>query len=70
MSPHHSDQMSGRSEVNWIVFCMTFSKVLSQSVSESVTRSPIELLWTAKNTETMTKTKTHTTKTPFENLRF
>ena len=25
MSPHHSDQMSGRSEVNWIVFCMTIS---------------------------------------------
>ena len=52
MSPYHSDQMSGRSEVNWIVFCMTFSKVLSQSVSESVsesvTRSHIELFWTAK----------------------
>ena len=25
---------------------------------------------TYKKTETMTKTKTHTTKTPFENLRF
>ena len=37
MSPHHSDQMSGRSEVNWIVFCMTISKVLSQSVSDKVT---------------------------------
>ena len=49
MSPHHSDQMSGKSEVNWIVFCITNSKVLSQSVSQSVTRSPIELFWTAKN---------------------
>ena len=36
MSPYHSDQMSGRSEVNWIVFCMAFSKVLSQSVSQWV----------------------------------
>ena len=34
MSPHHSDQISGKSEVNWIVFCVTISKVLSESVSE------------------------------------
>ena len=49
MSPHHSDQMSGRSEDNYIgFFYMSICKVLSQWVSESVTRSPIELFWTAK----------------------
>ena len=36
MSPHHSDQISGKSEVNWIVFCITISKVLSEWVSEWV----------------------------------
>ena len=36
MSPHHSDQISEKSEVNWIVFCITISKVLSEWVSEWV----------------------------------
>ena len=51
MSPHHSDQMSQRSQVSWVALCMSKVKVpsVSQFVSESVTRSPIELLWTAKN---------------------
>ena len=50
MSPHHSDQLSEMSKVNKIAFCMSISKVLSVSelVSELVTRSPIELFWTAK----------------------
>ena len=47
MSPHHSDQMSQRSQVSRVALCMSKVKVLS--VSESVTRSPIELFWTANN---------------------
>ena len=47
MSPHHSDQMSQGSQVSWVALCMSISKV--PWVSESVTRSPIELFWTAKN---------------------
>ena len=46
MSPHHSDQMSQRSQVSRATLCMSKVKVLW--VSESVTRSPIELFWTAK----------------------
>ena len=46
MSPHHSDQMSQRSQVSRVALCM--SKVKVPLVSESVTRSPIELFWTAK----------------------
>ena len=48
--PHHSDQMSQRSQVSWVALWMSISKVLwvSQSVSELVTRSPFELFWTAK----------------------
>ena len=42
MSPHHSDQMSQWSQVSRIALCMAKVNV-SQSVSESVTRSPIEL---------------------------
>ena len=53
MSSHHSEQMSQRSQVSRmasrIAFCMSISKVLS--VSQWVTRSPIELFWTAKNGE-------------------
>ena len=45
--------MSQRSQVSRDSLWMSISKVLSQSVTESVsqwvTRSPIELLWTAKN---------------------
>ena len=37
MSLHHSDQMSGRCKDNYIVFCMSISKALSEWVSESVT---------------------------------
>ena len=48
MSPHHSDQMSQRSQVSRVALWMTISKVLSDWVTESVTRSPIELFWTAK----------------------
>ena len=44
MSPHHSEQMSQRSQVFGVK-----SKVLCVSVSQSVTRSPIELVWTAKH---------------------
>ena len=45
MSPHHSDQMSQRSQVSGVTLLLCFSKgpSLSQWVSESVTRSPIEL---------------------------
>ena len=42
ISPHHSDQMSQRSQVSRVTLLLCFQKV-SQSVSESVTRSPIEL---------------------------
>ena len=38
--------MSGRSEDSYIFFVCQLVKAL---VSESVTRSPIELFWTAKN---------------------
>ena len=34
MSLHHSDQMSGRYEDYYIVFCMSISKVLSEWVSQ------------------------------------
>ena len=47
-----SDQMSQRSQVSRVALCMSKVKVsesVSQWVSEWVTRSPIELLWTAKN---------------------
>jgi len=51
MSLHHSNQMSQRSQVSWVALCISISKVpwVSDSVSEWVTRSPIELFWTAKN---------------------
>ena len=49
MSPHHSDQMSQRSQVSRVALCMSKVKVLW--VSECVTRSPIELFWTAKNSK-------------------
>ena len=50
-SPHHSDQMSQRSQVSRVALCMSKVKVpwVSEWVSEWVTRSPIELFWTAKN---------------------
>ena len=54
MSPHHSDQMSQRSQVSRVALCMSKVKVLS--VSESVTRSPIELFWTAKNVSNFQET--------------
>ena len=38
MSLHHSDQMSGRYEDYYIVFCMSISKVLSEWVSEWVSQ--------------------------------
>ena len=47
MSPHRSDQMSQWSQVSRIALCMAKVKV-TESVSELVTRSPIELFWTAK----------------------
>ena len=47
MFPH---QMSQRSQVSRDALCM--SKKVSQSASQSVTRSPIELFWTAKNRST------------------
>ena len=47
MSSHHSDQMSQRSKVYRVALCMSKSK--GHSLSDSVTRSPIELFWTAKN---------------------
>ena len=46
MSPHHSDQMSQRSQVSRVALFLSSSKVLSESVSGS--RSPIELFWRAK----------------------
>ena len=52
MSPHHSDQMSQRSQVSRVALCMSKVKVthsVSDWVSESVTRSPIEPFWTAEN---------------------
>ena len=51
MSPHHTDQMSQCSQVSGIALCVAKVKVtqwLSDSVTEWVTRSPIELFWTAK----------------------
>ena len=51
MFSHHSDQMSQRSQVSWVALFMSIIKVLSQSV----TRSPIELFWTAKNMWTKMK---------------
>ena len=36
MFPHHSDQMSQRSQVSRVALCMSISKVLSESVSQSV----------------------------------
>ena len=50
MSPHHPDQMSQGWQVSGVTLLLCFSKgrSLSEWVSESVTRSPIELLWTAK----------------------
>ena len=50
MFPHHSDKMSQRSQVSRVALCMSKVKVLSVSqwVTQSVTRSPIELFWTAK----------------------
>ena len=50
MSPHNSDQMSQWLQVSWITLCMAKVKVIvSEWVSQWVTRSPIELFWTAKN---------------------
>ena len=45
ISPHHSDQVSQRSQVSGVTLLLCFSKGLSVSewMSESVTRSPIEL---------------------------
>ena len=47
--------MSQWSQVSRIALCMAKVKV-SQSVSQLVTRSPIELLWTAKNVSKKTGT--------------
>ena len=48
--PRHSDQMSQRSQV-----CRAALYVISKStLSESVTRSPIELFWTAFKTSSQT----------------
>ena len=57
MSPHHSDQMSQRSQVSRVALCMSKSKgvSLSQWVSEWVSEWQCHLLscqtlvWTAKN---------------------
>ena len=46
MSPHCTDQMSQWSQVSRITLCMSKVKVLW--LTEWVTRSPIELFWTAK----------------------
>ena len=54
MFPHHSDQMSQRSQVSRIALCMAKVKVtqlVSEWVTDWVTRSPIELFWTAKKRE-------------------
>ena len=37
------------SSKQWIVLCSKIKMSLTHSVSDSVTRSPIELFWTAKN---------------------
>ena len=47
MFPHHCDQMFERLQVSRVALCMSKSK--GHSVSEWVTRSPIELFWTAKH---------------------
>ena len=41
MFPHHPDQMSQGSQISGVTLLLCFSK--GRSVSESVTRSPIEL---------------------------
>jgi len=45
MSPHHPDEMSQGSQVSRVTLLLCFLKghLLTHSVSESVTRSPIEL---------------------------
>ena len=45
MFPYHSDQVSQRSQVSRVFVC----QVVKSSVTQWVTRSPIELFWTAKN---------------------
>ena len=56
MSPHHSDQMSQRSQVSRVTEMKVAS--VSQSVSQSVSdNSPIELFWTAKNGKEQRKGK-------------
>ena len=47
MSSHHSDQISQRSQVSRVDLCVHHSPLTH--LLRWVTRSPIELLWTAKN---------------------
>ena len=46
--PHNSDQMSQRSQVSSVALFMSQVKVPGVSYSVKMTRSPIELFWTAK----------------------
>ena len=55
MFPHHSDQMSQRSQVSRVT---QNESSLCQSVSQSVSdNSPIELFWTAENGKEQRKGK-------------
>ena len=68
MSPHHTDQMSQWSQVSRMALCMAKVKVsdlVSELVSELVTRSPIELFWTAKKGDKI-HTKVIINSLPFE----
>ena len=50
MSPHHSDQMSQRSQVKGhsVVLWRLWLLVVPEQARDQGTRSPIELFWTAK----------------------
>ena len=50
MSPHHSDQMSQRSQVSGSLCNVVKALIVSGArPSKGQTMSPIELFWTAKN---------------------
>ena len=49
MSPHHSYQMSQRSQVSWVVLWRVWLLVVSEVSPKGQTKLTIELFWTAKN---------------------
>ena len=61
MSHHHCDEMSQRSQVSRVALCMSKVKKSTASdwLTELLTRSPIELFWTAKNICRQVEAKSH-----------